>query len=146
MQFAETDTEIAACLPPLRALRPHLEAMSEADFIARVRRQQAQGYRLAYRAADGMVHSAAGFRILEFLAWGTVLYIDDLVTRAESRGKGHAGALLDAVIAHARAAGCDAVHLDSGYQRHTAHRLYLNHGFQLNCHHFACRLDDGGNA
>jgi GNAT superfamily N-acetyltransferase len=134
---ATFDAEIASLFPVFKALRPHLV---EAEFVARVRRQQAEGYRLSYlRDAEGAV-AAAGYRRLEFLAWGRVLYVDDLITLPEKRGAGYAGALMDWLIAHAREQGCDELHLDSGYQRHDAHRLYLKKGLQLGCHHFSMKL------
>lgn len=143
MVFAETDDQIRRCFPALKVLRPHLR---EEDFVARIRRQQTQGYRLAFHddADTEAAASVAGFRLLEYLAWGRALYIDDLVTRPDCRGRGCGGALLEAVVAHAEASGCDAVHLDSGYQRHDAHRLYLNHGFRLTTHHFARQLAPPG--
>lgn len=69
-----------------------------------------------------------------------MLYIDDLTTLPEARGKGFAGALLDWLVSHAKDGGCDAVHLDTGYGRHAAHRLYLGRGFELICHHMAVEL------
>lgn len=42
---------------------------------------------------------------------------------------------------HAKARQCDAVHLDTGYQRHAAHLAYLRNGFELNCHHLAWKVD-----
>ena len=62
-----------------------------------------------------------------------------LSTLPEARGQGHAGALLDWLLAEARARGCDEIHLDSGVQaeRWDAHRLYLNHGYAITSHHFA---------
>ena len=66
-----------------------------------------------------------------------MLYIDDLTTLPEARGKGFAAGLLDWLIAHDGATDCDAVPLDTGYGRHVAHRLYLSHGFELACHRMA---------
>ena len=134
---ATSDEEISACYPALRVLRPHLV---EEGFLGRVRRQQAEGYNLVYVAASGSTVAAAGFRILEFLAWGRVLYVDDLITLPGRRGAGYGGALMDWLIAHAQEKSCDEFHLDSGYQRHDAHRLYLNKGLQLGCHHFSMKL------
>jgi GNAT superfamily N-acetyltransferase len=140
MQFAQTDAEILACHPALRELRPHLT--SEEAFLAQVRRQQVEnGYRLGYvTAPDGTVPACAGFRVGEFLAWGRIVYIDDLVTREAARKHGYAAQLMDAIVALARAEGCAAVHLDSGYQRNAAHRFYLKYGFELSSHHFAFQL------
>ena len=84
--------------------------------------------------------SVAGFRFTEHLFGGLSLYIDDLSTLPEHRGKGYAGALLDHLVALARARGCEQVHLDSGHHRHDAHRLYLNQGFRISSHHFSLKL------
>jgi GNAT superfamily N-acetyltransferase len=135
--LAESDAEIDSCYPAFSALRPHVR---REDFLSRVRRQELQSYRILALRHEGSIPSAAGFRNAEFLAWGRVLYVDDLTTLPEARGKGFAGALLDWLIAHAKGAGFDAVHLDTGYGRHAAHRLYLSRGFELNCHHMAADL------
>ena len=137
MRFAESDEDVLRCAAALIALRPHLTAD---DIVARVREQRAQGYLLVFSEEDGRVVSAAGFRRIDCLAWGRIVYIDDLTTLPDARGRGHAGALLDGVLEWARADGCVAVHLDSGFARHDAHRLYLNHGFLLYTHHFARAL------
>lgn len=131
---ARTDEQIASCFDAFLALRPHL---TQAQFLPQVRRQEAQGYQIVALTDDGQVKSAAGFRLGEFLAWGRILYIDDLTTLPEARGKGHGGRLLDWLCAHALAQQCDAVHLDTGYARHAAHRLYLAKGFELSSHHMA---------
>lgn len=135
--LANSDEEIMACFPAFKELRPTLQAE---QFLAQVRRQQSQGYQLLALHTGGQVPSAAGFRVSEFLAWGKVLYIDDLSTMAQARGQGHASAILDWLQAYAQALTCDAIHLDSGYARNTAHRLYLSRGFELSCHHFALNL------
>jgi GNAT superfamily N-acetyltransferase len=82
----------------------------------------------------------AGFRFLHTLAWGHVLYVDDLVTRSDARGRGHGRRLMEWLEAEARAHGCDQLHLDSGHQRHDAHRLYLNSGMHISSHHFSKSL------
>lgn len=132
-----SDAELAACFPAFLALRPHLSMDS---FLTQVRRQQAQGYRVVAMRVDTQVPSAAGYRFAEFLAWGKVLYVDDLTTLESARGHGHGSALLDWLIGHARDQGCNAVHLDSGHQRHAAHRLYLHKGFVLSSHHLSLTL------
>jgi len=135
--FAEIDEAIQRCFPAMHVLRPHLVA---GEFVARVRRQQQQGYRLAFLHDQGAVKSVAGFRVQEHLAWGKVLYIDDFVTLPDALRKGYGGRLMEWLIDRARAATCDAVHLDTGYHRHDAHRLYLRYGFELSSHHMALKL------
>ena len=72
--------------------------------------------------------AVAGFRVLHNLAWGDALYVDDLSTLAEARGRGHGRALLDWCAAEGERLGCHELHLDSGVgpEREDAHRLYLN--------------------
>lgn len=135
--LAETDMEIAECFEAFKALRPHLE---KELFLPQVRRQQQQSYQILALREDGMIPSAAGFRFAEFLAWGSVLYIDDLTTLPEYRGRGHGEQLMNWMIELAKSRGCRGVHLDTGYTRHAAHRLYLRKGLHLNCHHLSLEL------
>ena len=81
--------------------------------------------------------AAAGFRRLHTLAWGDIIYIDDLVTTEAHRGRGHAHRLLDWILTEARRLGCGAVHLDSAPHRHAAHRLYLGEGYVISSFHFS---------
>ena len=137
VQHAKTDAEILRCFPVIAELRPHL---IEAQFVERVRRQQGEsGYQLAF-VDDSGVKSVAGFRIAEFLAWGKILYVDDLISTSADRSKGHGKLLLDWLVARARAAGCTQFHLDSGVQRFDAHRFYLRERMIISAHHFSMVL------
>jgi GNAT superfamily N-acetyltransferase len=71
---------------------------------------------------------------------GKHIYIDDLSTLPEYRGKGYAGLLLDYVESEAIVKGYQAVTLDSGHHRAAAHRLYMNKGFTIVAHHFSKTL------
>jgi GNAT superfamily N-acetyltransferase len=135
--LAVTDEEIRRCYGVLVQLRPHLGVT---QLVAQVRRQQKEGYHLAYLAVDGVVRSVAGYRYGEYLAWGRILYVDDLVSDAAVRGSGCGQQLIEWLMAQARAQGCDQFHLDSGVQRHGAHRFYLARGLDITCHHFALKL------
>jgi GNAT superfamily N-acetyltransferase len=135
--LVHSDNDLVDCFPLFEVLRPHLD---REQFLAQVRRQQAQGFQILALRREGSVKSVAGFRFAEFLAWGTILYIDDLVTAPAEKGRGYAGQLLDWLVQHARDSQCNAVHLDTGYTRHDAHRLYLRKGFHLNCHHLVLPL------
>ena len=136
--IASSDEEINSSFPAFKELRPSLEFDS---FLAQVRRQESQSYKILALRHEGIIKSAAGFRFCEFLAWGKVLYIDDLTSLQNARGKGFAGTLLNWLIEHAKNSGCAGVHLDTGYARHAAHRLYLEKGFQFNCHHLALNVE-----
>ena len=135
---ANTDAEILSCFPAFSALRPHL---AQEHFLAQIRRQQAQSYRILALRHKGVIKSAAGYRIAEFLVWGKVLYIDDLSTLPGETSQGYAGSLLDWLIDYAKAEQCQSVQLDTGYARHAAHRLYLRKGLQLSCHHLSLQFN-----
>ena len=135
---AQSDEDIRRCFPVMAELRPHLV---EGEFVERVRRQQAEsGYRLACLEDGGAVQAVAGFRIAEFLAWGRILYVDDLVTTAHTRSRGHGQKLFDWLLTHARENGCAEFHLDSGVQRFGAHRFYLRNRQEIRAHHFSIPL------
>lgn len=135
VQTIITIEEIRSCYPVLKQLRLHFT--DEDSFVEQIQRQIAQGYQLVACLKDGKVKACVGFRFLEFLAWGKVLYIDDLITDSGTRKNGFGTKLLRWVIEQAKNEGCDQVHLDSGPQRHEAHRLYLNQGFKIIGYHFA---------
>jgi GNAT superfamily N-acetyltransferase len=125
--------QILRCHPVMQELRPHLTAGA---FVEQVQRQQLQGYQLAFLEADGGIQAVAGYRVIENLAWGRFLYVDDLVTAGSRRSQGHGRRLFAWLVAQARAADCHQLHLDSGVQRFAAHRFYLRERMDLSCHHF----------
>jgi GNAT superfamily N-acetyltransferase len=138
VSVATTDGQILACYPVMVQLRPHVK---EQEFVARVRSQASQGYRLAFVREAGRVIAVTGFRPFESLAWGRVFYVDDLVTDETWRSRGVGHRLLDWVIARARDEGCSEVHLDSGVQRVDAHRFYEREGFRNVANHYRIRVD-----
>lgn len=133
-----TDLEISACFDVMHHLRPHIV---EEGFVEKVRRQYESGYKIIYVTEGASVASLAGFRVLETMAWGKILYIDDLITHPRYTKRGYAKDILDWLCELAKNKLCDEVHLDSGYQRNDAHRLYLNKGFLMTSHHFSKRVD-----
>ncbi len=122
----------------LRELRPHLASLETYVQIVN-ENQRPEGYRLLGVFDDGIddAVAAAGFRTLHSLGWGYCLYVDDLITRPAFQNKGHGGLLMRWLREEALRLGCDQLHLDSGVQRHDAHRLYLNQRMHINAHHFA---------
>ncbi|HEY4287213.1 MAG TPA: GNAT family N-acetyltransferase [Puia sp.] len=98
-----------------------------------------EGFRLFYISGEQNKKAAAftGIRTYSMLRTGKMIYIDDLFTLPEYRGRGYAAALLDHVSEIAKNAGIRSVHLDTGYALHDAHRLYLKKGFFLAAHHLA---------
>ena len=135
---AVTDDEIASAYSVMRQLRHHLD---QADFVERVRAAERLGLRLVVRRVDGRVVAVAGFRLLEQLKVGLVLYVDDLVTDEAARSSGHGEALLQWLVGFAREQGCATLELDSGVQRHGAHRFYLRERMRISSYHFVLDLD-----
>lgn len=129
----ESADEIRASFRTFTILRPHLD---EDTFVEQALRQIEQGYIITAILEDDVVVSAAGYRFMEALAWGKFIYIDDLVTHPDARGKGYAGKLLNFVKDLAIENNLDGIHLDSGHTRFDAHRVYLNHGYKMRAHHF----------
>ena len=137
IQCAGSDWQIQRCFPVLAELRTHLIAN---EFIERVRRQQKEGYQLAFVEDEGAVKAVAGFRISEYLCWGKILYVDDLVTTACDRSKGYGQQLFDWLLARAQGEGCAEFHLDSGVEKFGAHRFYLRNRMSISSHHFSLKL------
>jgi len=112
------------------------------DLVDRVKRPE--GYRLVAAFEHGVEDAVAvaGFHIAHMLAWGRYLYVADLSTLPEARGRGHARRLLGWLATEAERESCEQFHLDSGFgpERSDAHRLYLNEGLAVASLHFARRL------
>jgi len=137
ISLAKTDQDIMACWAVLRELRTHLV---ESEFLERIKFQQRSGHQLCYLAEEGIVRSVAGFRLIENLASGRVLYVDDLVTDSNARSEGFGQKMLDWLLSAANTAGCNTLELDSGVQRFDAHRFYLRNRMHIVSHHFRINL------
>ncbi len=136
-EIAPPDTNLAyAAMRELRtSLSSSEEFVDQVDLI-----QRPQGYRLVgvFHGEDVDAVSVAGFRHSTSLSWGRHIYVDDLSTIKSDRGKGFAGQLLAWIHNEAVRLGCGQIHLDSGVgpDRRSAHRLYLNQGYEISAHHF----------
>lgn len=113
---------------------------SKEIFVTQVMAQYKEGYEIIAVYEQEEVVACIGFRFLTTLAWGKILYIDDLITKEKTRSKGYGKFLLDQIVQIAREHLCQEVHLDTGYARHAAHRVYLKQGFEFKCHHLALKL------
>ena len=132
-----SDEEISSTYAVMRQLRTHL---NEDECLEKVKRMRRSGYTLAAATEDGMVRCVAGFRISEVLAYGKFLYVDDLVTTGDTRSAGHGERVLDWLAGVAREEGCGSLQLDSGVQRHEAHRFYFRQEMKISGYHFSKSL------
>jgi GNAT superfamily N-acetyltransferase len=133
-----TDEQILAVHEVMHQLRPHI---SRDEFLATVgQMRQTDGYQLAAVYDEGAVRAVAGYRVIEMLWCGKILYVDDLNTDERYRSKGYGKVLLDWLKNEARAQGCVQLHLDSGVRREHAHRFYFREGLTINAYHFRLTL------
>jgi GNAT superfamily N-acetyltransferase len=134
-----SDGDIASTFAVMRQLRPHLVSH---EYVPAVRRMMAaQGFKLAGVIDGSGVRAVAGYVVAESLAWGRHLYVHDLVTGESERSRGHGKLLLDWLKDEARASGCAELHLDSGVQRHGAHRFYLRERMDISAYHFRLKIE-----
>jgi len=135
LALAESDQAITDCFEVMHQLRPQL---TREDWVARVRRMQAEGYRLlAARDARGVVQGCAGYRIFECIArGGRSLYVDDLITDERRRSQGAGRAMMDWLVAEGRRERCASLCLDSGVQRRETHRFYFRERLAVSAFHF----------
>ncbi|MFB8126304.1 GNAT family N-acetyltransferase [Streptomyces bacillaris] len=139
------DPRMAADVAPLiRALRPRLSADA---FTAFAEEGHAQGLRftVAYDTATGRALGAATHRVLA-TSRGRLLFVDDLVTAAGSRGRGIGAHLMAELERRGRAEGCARLELDSGTTNVDAHRFYHARRLTVAAFHFGRELepDPGG--
>ena len=138
----QSNAEVQACLPIMAQLRPQLPPqLAPADWLARVRRMEREGYRLAAAHDAAGVAAVAGYRVYDCIArGGRSMYVDDLVTEEARRSRGAGKALLAWLMDRARSEGCSTFSLDSGVQRHAAHRFYVRERMSIVAYHFRLAL------
>ncbi|EGW22809.1 GCN5-related N-acetyltransferase [Methylobacter tundripaludum SV96] len=137
IKLAQNDNEIADCFHVMKQLRTELE---EASFVPLVRELMSDGYQLAYLRDETQVVCVAGFKISKNLFFGKHLYVEDLSTLDSERSKSYGKQTMVWLRNLAAAEGCSAIHLDSGVQRHRAHKFYLNRDMNIVCYHFAEKI------
>ncbi|QDX80163.1 GNAT family N-acetyltransferase [Denitratisoma sp. DHT3] len=101
------------------------------DYAERLCRVFGGGGRMVVAAEGDAVRGLALWRLVENTYEGRRLYVDDLVTDADYRSRGVGHGLLAYLEGRARALDCDVLSLDSGTQRHDAHRFYFREGFVI---------------
>lgn len=141
IKLAESKADIAKCYSVMKQLRTHLV---EKHFVELVESLMDDNYQLAYIEKNNEVVCVAGFKISTNLFLGKNIYVEDLVTDANQRSSGFGGQMMGWIRELALKEGCSAVHLDSGVQRHAAHKFYLNQNMDIVCYHFVERLAKPG--
>lgn len=127
----------ADVLPVLLELRPHLDA---ASFASVYEEGHPQGLRYLVAYDGPRCVGVAGWRAVATTHAIRKVYVDDLVTASDARSGGVGKALVGKLEERARAAGCTVLDLDSGVQRHDAHRFYFRERMHVSSHHFTKHL------
>jgi GNAT superfamily N-acetyltransferase len=137
IHLVKDNKQILKCFAVMHQLRPNIPGTV---FLQRVRLQMREGYQMVYLLDHGKITAVAGFRIMNNLAWGKFLYVDDLVTDSANRSKGYGSILLNWLFNEAKKNKCTQLHLDSGVQRSQAHRFYKRENMDLTSYHFARKI------
>lgn len=137
--ISEAD-DLRAAWPVVAQLRPEFD---EQRFVTQMQRQIASdGCRATVLYDDeGHPRAFAAWRVMEMLAVGRHVYVDDLITDSTARSRGYGKAMLDWLKAEARRLGCVRLQLDSGTQRQDAHAFYLRERLRIEALHFGIELD-----
>ncbi len=134
VRLISDEDEVRASYSVMKQLRTHLSETEYVQLVAHQRKFDA--YQLLGLFQSGMVQAVAGFRLLTSLANGKHVYVDDLISDELHRSKGYGKILLDWIASHGKGQGCGSLHLDSGVQRHGAHRFYLRERMDIVYYHF----------
>jgi GNAT superfamily N-acetyltransferase len=137
VDLGDTATHGSQLFELLGTLRPGLTRLESDRLLAEGSRQ---GLRCLVALAPGdQLAGLALYRILS-TSRGRIVFLDDLVTKPDVRSQGVGAALLDAVGARGRQAGCARIELDSGTANEGAHRFYERHGLSAIALHFGKNL------
>ncbi|MGU3377066.1 GNAT family N-acetyltransferase [Chryseobacterium sp. M5A1_1a] len=134
----KSDLEVQQCLEIALVLRPHLDRSKWSDTIAEM--VSNEKYTLMGIFNEEKIIAFIGYRIMTTLHSGNIIYIDDLCTLQHYRGKGLGGKLLSHVRTVAEYKNLDSVVLDTGFDNHTAQKLYFKNGFKLSAVHLHAHL------
>lgn len=131
-----SDELLASAETVHRQLRPNLPA----DYASTMRAIFDFGGRMTMAIQDGQVVGVAVWRLMLKTVGGLELYVDDLITDEQQRSTGVGSTLLHWLEGEARRRGCAVLSLDSGTQRHRAHRFYFREGMAATSFHFVKSL------
>jgi GNAT superfamily N-acetyltransferase len=138
IQIAESDAQIAATFDVMAQLRPHLAREAYVPLIRGL--MASDGFRLAALTDGGEVRAVAGYRYMNMLYCGRLLYLDDFVTDERVRSRGYGARLLGWLKEEGRREGCTELQLISHVRREQAHRFYFRESLGMECFHFRAKL------
>jgi GNAT superfamily N-acetyltransferase len=140
IDIAEAEQQIAETFDVMHQLRPNLVRQQYVPMIRYLMKKE--GFVVVALRERDIVRAVAGFRVITMLYRGRILYVDDLVTDANSRSRGHGAMMLDWLKKEARKRQCNEIQLISRTFRLDAHRFYERNGFGTECRHFCYPLTE----
>jgi len=126
LRHAASRDELAACYHVVVGLRPFLKDADE--WCERAEAMANAGYRVLAAWRQNQVVAVAGYRVNENLIHGRFLYVDDLVTAPDDRGKGLGACLLKELIRIGVNENCRRLVLDTAAANTNARRFYKREG------------------
>ena len=118
----------AADVPLVRVLLAHGGPFTPDAFAEY---QVKQGAFFGVEDGAGGLAAVGGTHIVDYTSG--VAAIGNLYTRPDRRGRGYAGAVLEAIVAEVRANGATTIVLNVDQRNTGARRLYEQHGFIVHC-------------
>ena len=120
-------------------LRPDFDCERYVEQI--LPQMKADGSRATVLYDGGIPRAFACWRVMEMLAVGRHVYVDDLVNDAGARSRGHGKATLHWLEAEVIRLGCTRLQLDSGTFRKDAHAFHLREGLRIEAFNLGIALD-----
>ena len=115
--------ELKSAYALISQLRPELSLEQYMDLI---KAMEPAGYRAVGLFEDEEIVAYAGFAEQVNLYYGRHIWVYDLVTKEERRGRGYGEALLSHIEAYGKQRELRCVALSSGVKREKTHRFYEN--------------------
>ncbi len=131
------DSQLQDVWPIMRQLRVGL---SEEEYVARVAAARAGGYRLFSLNEAGQPVGLIGWRIVDDLASGRSLYVDDLIVDEAQRSRNFGHHFIQFARERAADERCEAIRLSSALRRVRAHAFYEREGFDKGGYSFKLTL------
>jgi GNAT superfamily N-acetyltransferase len=127
------DNAIFATFSVMKQLR----SVEESTYISTIRQLMSEGYHLiACLDLNNVCRGIIGYNVCHRLHVGKMIYVADLVVDDKHRSCGYGKKLLDWVKTESIRINCNAITLDSGVQRASAHKFYFNNDFEITSYNF----------
>lgn len=138
MQIRELDLkELENTYEVVSQLRTSLSYKEFEDLIYDMRHME---YKMIGIMENETLITYAGVAIMTSLSHKRHLYVFDLVTNNEFRGKGYGKMMLEYLHDYAKMGMCENIVLSSGFAREDAHRFYEQEGFSKKSYVFVKNL------